>query len=48
MEIALNRSLAITLDPEVEDANMTTSSGLVSFRIHNYSISECILVKIET
>ncbi|KAL5470770.1 hypothetical protein EMCRGX_G028785 [Ephydatia muelleri] len=28
MEIALNRSLAITLDPQIEDTNMTTSSGL--------------------
>eukprot|EP00731_Ephydatia_muelleri_P021190 Em0013g917a len=28
MEIALNRSLAITLDPQIKDTNMTTSSGL--------------------
>ena len=30
MEIALNRSLAMTLDPQIKDTNMTTSSRLVT------------------
>ena len=37
MEAALDRSLAITLDAEIADENMTTSSGLVSLSTYFHS-----------